>query len=133
MGLRTLAKPGVVVVTAKKLDVVVALVEMKIEVAAALRAFQQTGEHAGFLGDCRALTPCAAFQLLHLFPSGPVNDGLMDIEKDRPVFLRIFNPLFYLVGFGVAFEVDNIAAVFLQGEDFLDGGVAPLCGLHGAF
>ena len=52
----------------------------------------------------------------------------MDIEEDRPVFLRVFDPLFHLVGLGVAFEVDDIAAVFLQGEDFLDGGVSHLVG-----
>ena len=45
---------------------------------------------------------------------------------------RLFAPL-HLVGFGVAFEVDDIAAVFLQGEDLLDGGMPPLGRLHGAF
>ena len=55
----------------------------------------------------------------------------MDIEKNRPVFLRVFNPPLYLVGLGIAFEVDHVAAVFLQGEDFFDGGMAPLDRLHG--
>lgn len=57
----------------------------------------------------------------------------MDIEEDCPVFLRVFDPLFHLVGLGVAFEVNDIAAVFLQGEDLLDGGMPPLGRLHGAF
>ena len=65
-------------------------------------------------------------QALYLFPSHTINDGLVDIEKDRPVFLRVFNPALHLVGLGVGFEVDHIAAVFLQGEDFFDGGVVPL-------
>ena len=45
---------------------------------------------------------------------------------------RLFAPL-HLVGFGVAFEVDDIAAVFLQGEDFLDGGVSSFGRLQGTF
>ena len=57
----------------------------------------------------------------------------MDIEEDRSVFLRVFDPLFHLVGLGVAFEVNDIAAVFLQGEDLLDGGMPPFGRLHGAF
>ena len=50
---------------------------------------------------------------LHLFPSLAVNDGFMDIEEDRPVLLRIFNPALHLVGLGVGLEVNYIAAVFL--------------------
>ena len=57
----------------------------------------------------------------------------MDIEEDGPVFLRVFNAPLHLVGFGVAFEVDDIAAVFLQGEDFLDGGMSPFGRLQGTF
>ena len=57
----------------------------------------------------------------------------MDIEEDSPVFLRVFNPALHLVGLRVGFEVDHIAAVFLQGEDFLDGGVVPLGRLQRAF
>ena len=33
----------------------------------------------------------------------------------------------------IGFEVDYIAAVFLQGEDFLDGGMVPLGRLQRAF
>ena len=57
----------------------------------------------------------------------------MDIEEDCPVFFRVFNPALHLVGLGVGLEVDHIATVFLQGEDFLDGGMVPLGGLYGAF
>ena len=119
--------------TTEKLDVVVVLVEVKIEIAAALRAFQQAGEYAGCLRDRRLFAACPFLERLHLFPSLAVNDGLMDIEKYRPVFLRVFDPLFHLVGLGVAFEVDHITAVFLQGEDLLDGGVSPFGRLHGTF
>ena len=49
----------------------------------------------------------------------------MDIEEDRPVFLRVFNPALHLIGFGIAFEVDDIAAVFLRGQNLLDCGEQP--------
>ena len=39
------------VVAAKEFDVVVALVKMEIQIAAALRAFQQAREYAGLLRD----------------------------------------------------------------------------------
>ena len=119
--------------TTEKLDVVVVLVEVEIEVAAALRAFQQAREYAGLLRDRGLFAARPFLERLHLFPSLAVNDSLMDIEEDRPVFLRVFDLLFHLVGLGVAFEVDDIAAVFLQGEDLLDGGMPPLGRLHGAF
>ena len=51
MRLAALAIAGVVIFATEKLDVVVVLVEVEIEVAAALRAFQQAGEYAGLLRD----------------------------------------------------------------------------------
>ena len=119
--------------TTEKLDVVVVLVEVEIEVAAALRAFQQAREYAGLLRDRGLFAARPFLERLHLFPSLAVNDSLMDIEEDRPVLFRVLNPLFHLVGLGVAFEVNDIAAVFLQGEDLLDGGVSPFGRLHGTF
>ena len=125
MRLAALAIAGVMILTTEKLDVVVVLVEVEIEVAAALRAFQQAEKYAGLLRDRGLFAARPFLERLHLFPSLAVNDGLMDIEKDRPVFLRVFDPALHLVGFGVAFEVDDIAATFLQGEDLLDGGMPP--------
>ena len=133
MRFAALAITGVVILATEKLDVVVVLVEVEIEVAAALRAFQQAGEYAGLLRDRGLFAACPFLERLHLFPSLAVNDGLMDIEEDCPVLFRVLNPLFHLVGLGVAFEVNDIAAVFLQGEDLLDGGMPPLGRLHGAF
>ena len=120
------------VAATEKLDVVVALVKMEIQIAAALRAFQIATKDAGLLRDGRPSAP-GGLQALYLFPSHPVNDGLMDIEEDCPVFLRVFNPAFHFVGLGIGLEVDHIAAVFLQGEDLLDGGMVPLGRLQRAF
>lgn len=121
------------VLAAKEFNIVVALVKMEIQIAATLRAFQIAGKDAGLLGNGGALAPCPGFYRLHLFPSWPVNDRLMDIEEDRPVFLRVLNPALHFIGFGIAFEVDDITAVFLRGQNLLDCGVPPFCGLHGAF
>lgn len=57
----------------------------------------------------------------------------MDIEEDCPVLLRVLNPALHFIGFGIAFEVDDITAVFLRGQNLLDCGVSPFCGLHGTF
>ena len=120
------------VVAAKELDVVVALVEVEIQIAAALRAFQIAGKGAGLLGNGGPSAP-GGLQALHLFPTDTINDRLMDIEEDRPVFFRGFDPALHFVGLGIGFEVDHIAAVFLQCEDFLDSGMVPLGRLQRTF
>ena len=79
MRLAALAIAGVVILATEKLDVVVVLVEVEIEVAAALRAFQQAGKYAGLLRDRGLFAACPFLKRLHLFPSLAVNDGLMDI------------------------------------------------------
>ena len=80
--------------TTEKLDVVVVLVEVEIEVAAALRAFQQAREYAGLLRDRGLFAARPFLERLHLFPSLAVNDSLMDIEEDRPVFAPGFRSAF---------------------------------------
>lgn len=118
------------VVAAEEFNIVVALVKVESQIAAALRAFQIAAKGAGLLCYGRPPAP-GGLQALHLFPSHTVNDGLMDIEEDCPVFLRVFNPALHLIGLGVAFEVDDIAAILLRGKDFLDRGMAPLGRLQG--
>ena len=51
--------------------------------------FSRAGEYAGFLRDRGLFAACPFLERLHLFPSLAVNDSFMDIEKDRPVFLRV--------------------------------------------
>ena len=87
--LGTFPQAGIMALTAKKFDVVVALVEVEIEIAAALRAFQIAGKRAGFLGNSRPPPAGPFLHALHLFPGRPVNDSLVDIEEDCPVFLRV--------------------------------------------
>ena len=82
MRLAALTIAGVMILTTEKLDVVVVLVEVEIEVAAALRAFQQAGEYAGLLCDRGLFAARSLLERLHLFPSLAVNDSLMDIEEE---------------------------------------------------
>ena len=103
------------VLATEKLDVMVILIKMEVQIAATLGTLHHAGKNAWLLGNGRALAPCPGFQRLYLFPSRPINNGLVNIEEDRPVFFRVFNPLFHLVGFGVAFEVDHIATILLRG------------------
>ena len=95
---RAFPQTRIVVLTAEILDVVVFLVEVEVEITAALGAFQPPGEHARLLGNSRLLTACTFLHGLHLFPCGPVNDRLVDIEKDSSVFLGIFNATFHFIG-----------------------------------
>ena len=101
--------------TTEKLNVVVFLIKMEVEVAAAFGAFQPPGEHTRLLGNSRLFAPCSFLQSLYLFPCDPVNNRLMDIEENRSILFRIFNAPLHFIGFGVAFEVDDIAAVLLYG------------------
>ena len=73
------------VLAAKEVDVEVILVEVESQIASALRAFQIAAKGAGLLCYGRPPAP-GGLQALHLFPSHTVNDGLMDIEEDGPVF-----------------------------------------------
>jgi len=61
VGRRAFAEPGIVVLAAKEFNIVVALVKMEIQIAAALRAFQIAGKDAGLLGNGGALAPCPGF------------------------------------------------------------------------
>ena len=97
MGRRAFAEPRIVVAATEKLNVVVTLVKMEVQIAAALRAFQMAAKGTGLLRDSRPSAP-GSLQALYLFPSYTVNDRLMDIEEDRPVFFRVFNPALHLVG-----------------------------------
>lgn len=75
------------IVATEKLDVVVVLVKVESQIAAALGTFHNAGEHAGLLRN-GCSSAARSMQTLHLFPTDTVNDRLMDIEEDRPVFFR---------------------------------------------
>ena len=105
------------VLTAKEFNSVVALVEVEVEVAAALRAFENAGKDAGLLGDGGPPPAGPLFHALHLFPGGPVYNGLVDVEEDCPVLLRVLNPLFHLVGLGVGFPAFRFFQPYIPAKD----------------
>lgn len=59
--------------------------------------------------------------LLHLFPSGSINDRLVHIAEYRQIFRIVGNPFLVLVGFAVGLEIDNISSILLQAKHFDDG------------
>ena len=97
MGRGTGPPVALIVGTVEILDIGVALVEMEVEVIAAIGTHQQTGKHIAFpiVGTALAYLPSL---LLDLLPHGAVNDWLMHILENDPVFTVILNPLFVLVG-----------------------------------
>ena len=124
MGRGTGPPVALIVGTVEILDIGVALVEMEVEVIAAIGTHQQTGKHIAFpiVGTALAYLPSL---LLDLLPHGAVNDRLMHILENDPVFTVILDPLFVLIGFGIGLEVEDIAAILLQGQYLCDGGAVP--------
>lgn len=103
----------------------IALIEVKMKVAAAIGADQQAGKHIVFSAVGAAFADFSPL-LLHLLIHSTLNDRLMDILEHHPIFTVIADPLLIFVGLGISLEIENVAAVFLQGENFGNGGAIPL-------
>ena len=82
------------------------VVEVVVQLVAAVGAVQQTGKHtlSGFLGF-PAL--CSLTELLHPVPCGLVDNGFMVVLKDGPVFFGVDQTALVLEGLGVGFEIDQ--------------------------
>ena len=102
------------------LDLRVALIEMKVQIVSAVGADKHPGEHTNFAVICFAFAELSTL-FLHLLPHGTVNDRRMHILEHYPIFTVIVYPLFELIGLGVGFEIEDVAAVFLQCENMSDG------------
>lgn len=125
MGRGTGAAVALIVGAVEILDLRIALIEVKVKVAAAVGADQQSGKHIVFSVVGTALADFSPF-LLHLLIDSPLDDRLMDILEHHPILTVIVDPLLILVGLGISFEIENVTTVFLQGENFGDGGAVPL-------
>ena len=125
MGRGAGAAIALVVGAVEILDLRIALIEVKVKVAAAIGADQQAGKHIVLSIVGAALTDFAPF-LLHLLIHSTLDDRLMDVLEHHPILAVIVDSLLILVGFGISFEIENVAAVFLQGENFGDGRAVPL-------
>ncbi len=75
----------------------ISLIEMEMQVIPAIGTDQQTGKHILFALVGAALADFPPF-LLNLLPHGTVNDRLMDVFENHPIFTVIFDPLLVLVG-----------------------------------
>ncbi len=71
-------------------------------------------------------TPRSTF-LLYLLPHGTINDWFVYVFENGAIPTVIINPFLVLIRFRVGLEIENIAAVFLKGENFGDGRVVPPC------
>ena len=125
MGRGTGAAVALIVGAVEILDLRIALIEVKVKVAAAVGADQQSGKHIVFSVVGTALADFAPF-LLHLLIDSPLDDRLMDILEHHPILTVIVDPLLILVGLGISFEIENVTTVFLKGENFGYCGAVPL-------
>lgn len=124
---RTGPPVGLVVGAVEILNLRVALVEVEMKVIATVCTDQQTGKHIplAFMGAALAeLSPL----FLYLLPCSPRNNWLMHILEDGPVLPVVFKAVLVLIGLGVGLEVENIAAILLEGQDFGDGRTVPVTG-----
>lgn len=77
VGRRAFTQPRIMVLATEKLDIVVVLIEMEVQIAAAVSTDQKAGEHImlAFVGTALADFPPL---LLHLFKDGSFNDRLVE-------------------------------------------------------
>ena len=125
MGGSTAPTVSLIVGAVEILDLRVSLIEVEMKITAAVGTDQQTGEHVvlAFVGAALAnFSPL----LLYLLKYGPFDDRLVNVLEDDPIFTVILQPLFVLVGFRIGLEVENVAAILLQRQDFGHGGTVPL-------
>lgn len=99
-----------IVRTIEILDIVVCLIEVEMQITSTVGTNQQTGKAAHITILSLALADIFPL-LLHSVPRSPVNDGLMDAFENHPVFRIVVDAFLELVGLGIGFEVDDIAAI----------------------
>lgn len=116
-----------VVGTVEILNGAVGMVDVVMQLMAAVGAVQQTGEHI-LLGVLGLPALCPLPELLHLFPCGLVDDGLMVVFKDSPIFFGIVQAALVLERLGVGFEIDQSTRILPEGQNFGDGGLTPFAG-----
>ena len=77
-------------------DFWVSLIEMEMQVVSAIGTDQQPGKHILFALVGAALADFTPF-LLNQFPHGTVNNWLMDVFENHPIFTVIFDPLLIFI------------------------------------
>ena len=125
MGRRAGSTRTVIVGAIEVTNFVVALVEMEMQIASAISANQQSGEHILFSILTFALPGFAAF-FLNLLPGSPIYNRLMGIFEHNHIFRVIRQTLFVFVRLTVGLEIDKITAIFLHCQDFDDCSGSPV-------
>ena len=121
------ATVALVVGAVEILDFRVALIEVKVQIAAAVCADKQAGEHIVFSVAGTAFAHLSTL-LLYLLKHGTFNNGFVNILEHHPIFWVVMNPLLVLVGLGVGFEVQNITTILLLVQKMGNRGAIPLGG-----
>ena len=116
-----------VVGTVKVFNGAVGVVDVVMQLVAAVGTVQQTGEHI-LLGVLGFPALCPLPEPLHLLPCGGVDDGFMVVFKDGPVFFGVFQAALVFEGLGIGLEIDKRTCVLPEGQDFGDGGFTPFAG-----
>ena len=125
MGRCTSPPAAVVVGAVEVFNIVISLIEMEVQIMTTVRTDQKSAEHIPF--TVFGFPPAdLATLFLNLFPDHTINNRLMHVFEDHPVFPVIGNPLLVFVGFEVGLEIQHISAILLQSENIHDGGGIPL-------
>ena len=111
-----------VVGTVEILNGAVGMVDVVVQLVAAVGAVQQTGAHLLF-GVLGFPALCPLSELLHLLPCGGVNDGFMVVLKDGPIFFGVDQTALILEGLGIGLEIDQGARVLPEGQNFVNRGL----------
>ena len=114
-----------IVRTVEILDIVIALVEVVIQIVPTVRANQEAAEDVPLRILRFALTHLAAL-FLNLFPDSAVNNGFVNILEHHPILPGVVDPLFVLVRLGIGLKVQNVSAILLDGQHLNYSGLIPL-------
>ena len=115
--MRRAARPATafVIGTTEIFDICIAGVHMIVKVLTAASADNQSRKHIDFSAVSLFL-PGLASLFLYCLPHRTLYNRLMNVLENSDVFRGVFYSLLELVRFGIGFEVNDISAVFLQGE-----------------
>lgn len=96
MGRGASAAVALIIGTVEISDLRVSLIEVEMQIVSAIGTDQQPGKHILFALVGAALANFTPF-LLNLLPHGTVNNCLMDVFENHPIFTVIFDPLLIFI------------------------------------
>ena len=125
MGRGASAAVALIIGTVEISDLRVSLIEVEMQVVSAIGTDQQAGKHILLALVGSALADFAPF-LLNLLPHGAINNRLMDIFENHPIFTVVFDSLLIFVRLGVGLKIEDmvflISASDINSSAFIDLG-----------